>query len=127
MKTSVLIVGAGPVGLTLASELARYGVLVRIIDKAPARTGKSKALVVWSRTLELLERAGCNQALVRSGFKIDTVSISTAEATVATDHVRLAPMESSKHSRPCGCQGVSPQWCFRNHPRVWAFTATDHV
>lgn len=56
MTTQVLIVGAGPVGLTMAAELARYGVSVRIVDKAAQRTDKSKALVVWSRTLELLER-----------------------------------------------------------------------
>ncbi|MDB5671479.1 MAG: pcpB, partial [Alphaproteobacteria bacterium] len=56
MHTQVLIVGAGPVGLTMAAELARYGVSVRIVDKAPQRTDKSKALVLWSRTLELLER-----------------------------------------------------------------------
>ena len=33
---------------------ARYGVAVRIVDKAKQRTDKSKDLVVWSRTLELL-------------------------------------------------------------------------
>src|SRR5271154_6443139 len=60
MKADVLIAGAGPVGLTTAIELARFGVPVRIIDKSPERTDKSKALVVWSRTLELLERAGCS-------------------------------------------------------------------
>ena len=38
MKPDVLVVGAGPVGLTMAAELARYGVGVRIVDKAPART-----------------------------------------------------------------------------------------
>ena len=42
---SVLISGAGPIGLTMANELARYGVPVRIVDKAAARTDKSKALV----------------------------------------------------------------------------------
>jgi 2-polyprenyl-6-methoxyphenol hydroxylase-like FAD-dependent oxidoreductase len=35
MKQDVLIAGAGPVGLVMAIELARYGVAVRIIDKAP--------------------------------------------------------------------------------------------
>jgi 2-polyprenyl-6-methoxyphenol hydroxylase-like FAD-dependent oxidoreductase len=59
MKTEVLVVGAGPVGLTMAAELARYGVSVRIVDKAAGRTDKSKALVLWSRTLELLDRMGC--------------------------------------------------------------------
>ena len=54
----VLIAGAGPVGLTMAAELARFGVAVRIVDKSAQRTDKSKALVVWSRTLELLDRGG---------------------------------------------------------------------
>ncbi|WP_238193717.1 FAD-dependent monooxygenase, partial [Methylobacterium frigidaeris] len=34
--TDVFIVGAGPVGLTMAAELARYGVGVRLIDHAPS-------------------------------------------------------------------------------------------
>ena len=59
MKSQVLIVGAGPVGLTMAAELARFGVSVRIVDKAAQRTDKSKAVVLWSRTLELLDRADC--------------------------------------------------------------------
>ena len=46
MNPQVLIVGAGPVGLTMAAELARYGVSVRIVDKAAQRTDKSKALVL---------------------------------------------------------------------------------
>ena len=58
MTHPVLVVGAGPVGMTLASELARYGVTVRIVDKAAAHTDKSKAIIVWSRTLELLDRGG---------------------------------------------------------------------
>jgi 2-polyprenyl-6-methoxyphenol hydroxylase-like FAD-dependent oxidoreductase len=37
MNTSVLIVGAGPVGLTLACELTRYRIPVRIVDKAAQR------------------------------------------------------------------------------------------
>src|SRR5277367_5418294 len=70
MSAQVLIVGAGPVGLTMAAELARYGVAVRIVDKAAARTDKSKALVLWSRTLELLDRAGCSDAFVAAGQKV---------------------------------------------------------
>lgn len=65
----VLIVGAGPVGMTTASELARYGVPVRIVDKAAQRTDKSKALVLWSRTLEMLDRGGGSARSSRRGSK----------------------------------------------------------
>ena len=46
MSTSALIAGAGPVGLTMAIELARFQVPVRIVDKSSGRTDKSKALAV---------------------------------------------------------------------------------
>jgi 2-polyprenyl-6-methoxyphenol hydroxylase-like FAD-dependent oxidoreductase len=76
MTSQVLVVGAGPVGLTLAAELKRYGVSVRIVDKASSRTDKSKALVVWSRTLELLARAGCAEAFVAAGCKVVAVNLN---------------------------------------------------
>lgn len=75
MTPSVLIVGAGPVGMTAAIELSRYGISVRIVDKAPQRTDKSKALVLWSRTLELLDRSGGAAPFVDAGFKVNAVNI----------------------------------------------------
>ncbi len=70
METQVLIIGAGPVGMTMAAELARFGVAVRIVDKAAERTDKSKALVIWSRTLELFDRSGFSDALIGAGLKV---------------------------------------------------------
>ena len=95
--TSVLIVGAGPVGMTLASELARYGVSVRIVDKAAARTDKSKALVVWSRTLELLDRGGGAAAFIKAGFKALAVNIVAGSKLVGR-----VDMESIKSPYPFG-------------------------
>jgi 2-polyprenyl-6-methoxyphenol hydroxylase-like FAD-dependent oxidoreductase len=71
----ILVAGAGPVGLTMAAELARYGLSVRIADKSPARTDKSKALVVWSRTLELLDCAGAAAAFLSAGYRVSAVNI----------------------------------------------------
>ena len=65
----VLVIGAGPVGLTMAAEAARYGLSVRIIDKAPYATATSKALVIWSRTLELFDRMGCTEAFLEAGIR----------------------------------------------------------
>lgn len=79
----VLIAGAGPVGLTLANELARHGIPVRIVDKSAARTDKSKALVLWSRTLELLDDAGYATDFLSSGILAHGAQISTGTEIVA--------------------------------------------
>ncbi|MAJ46155.1 MAG: hypothetical protein CBC35_02515 [Planctomycetes bacterium TMED75] len=50
--TPALVIGTGPVGLTAALALHAQGVPVRIIGNATGCSTKSKALVIWSRTLE---------------------------------------------------------------------------
>lgn len=87
MNEMVLVVGAGPVGLTMAMALARRGVAVRIVDKAAARTDKSKALVIWPRTLELLDIQGCALPFVAAGMKALGARILADGKTLV--HVRL--------------------------------------
>ena len=87
MSLPVLVVGAGPVGMTIATELVRYGVPVRIIDKAPHRTDKSKALVLWSRTLELLDRGGGAAPFVDAGYKALAVNFIAADKSVGRVNV----------------------------------------
>jgi 2-polyprenyl-6-methoxyphenol hydroxylase-like FAD-dependent oxidoreductase len=93
MTNPVLIVGAGPVGLTMASELARYGIPVRIVDKLAQRTDKSKALVLWSRTLELLDRGGGSAPFVDAGFKTTAVNILAADGKLM-GHVSMEAVQS---------------------------------
>lgn len=66
----VLIVGAGPTGMTLAIELRRAGLDVRIIDKASHPAEHSQALVVQSRTLEQFQRYGIARQAVERGRKL---------------------------------------------------------
>jgi 2-polyprenyl-6-methoxyphenol hydroxylase-like FAD-dependent oxidoreductase len=63
----VLVVGAGPVGLTMAAELARYGIRCRIIDKLAAPSGYCKAIGVTPRTLEAWEDMGIARTMPGSG------------------------------------------------------------
>jgi 2-polyprenyl-6-methoxyphenol hydroxylase-like FAD-dependent oxidoreductase len=67
MLDRVLIVGAGPTGLTAALELSRLGIAVRIIDKQAAPSTTSRAVGVQARTLELLELRGLADEMVRLG------------------------------------------------------------
>lgn len=66
----VLIVGAGPVGLTLANELARLGVGIRIIDRAIGPSEHSRALVVHCRTQELLRESGLRQLIAAKAIDV---------------------------------------------------------
>jgi len=56
--TEVLVVGAGPVGLTAAAELRRRGVDCRIVDRLPAPQPYAKAVGIQPRTLEIWEAMG---------------------------------------------------------------------
>jgi 2-polyprenyl-6-methoxyphenol hydroxylase-like FAD-dependent oxidoreductase len=66
VHTDVLIVGAGPVGLTAAAELRRHGVDCRIIDKLPARLPYAKAVGIQPRTLEIWDRMGLVHAALEA-------------------------------------------------------------
>lgn len=57
----VAIVGAGPVGMTLAAELTRHGLAVRIVDKAPHPKPYSRAPVIWPRVQEALDLMGLHR------------------------------------------------------------------
>ena len=59
----------------MAAELMRYGVPIRLIDQSPEPTRTSKALVVWSRTLELIDRMGCTQAFLDAGLPAHRAAI----------------------------------------------------
>jgi 2-polyprenyl-6-methoxyphenol hydroxylase-like FAD-dependent oxidoreductase len=70
----VLVVGAGPTGMTAALELARLGVPVRLIEKVPLPPKaaaplpeRSRAIGVQARTLELLEMRGLSGEMLRRG------------------------------------------------------------
>jgi 2-polyprenyl-6-methoxyphenol hydroxylase-like FAD-dependent oxidoreductase len=63
----VLVVGAGPTGLALATQLRAFGARFRLIDRLRDRTHESRALGVQARTLELLQTCGLGEPLVARG------------------------------------------------------------
>ena len=66
----VLIVGAGPTGMTAAIELKRLGMDVRIVDRSDHMSRYSQALVVQARTLEQFQRYGLAEEAVARGRKL---------------------------------------------------------
>ncbi|MEV8227205.1 FAD-dependent monooxygenase [Streptomyces sp. NPDC079167] len=65
--TDVLIVGAGPTGLTLACDLARRGVALRIVDRSPEHPRSSRSKGPNARSLEVLEDLGVVEAVLAAG------------------------------------------------------------
>lgn len=78
-----LIVGAGPTGLTLASQLRWFGVPFRIIDRSFDRAHESRALAVQARTLEILDSLGLADAMVARGNRSARLAIHFGGRRVA--------------------------------------------
>src|SRR5438128_8350018 len=62
-----IVVGAGPVGLTAAIDLARRGIEVLVLDEDNMVSVGSRAICWSKRTLEILDRLGCADKLVEKG------------------------------------------------------------
>ena len=77
-NTEVLIVGAGPTGLTTAIELARRDIKVRIIERRTKPSTRSKALVVHARTLEFMDILGVADEMVRRGYTSPGIDFSSS-------------------------------------------------
>ena len=73
--TDVLIVGAGPVGLTLAAALSAAGTRATVIDRLAEGSNTSRAAVVHARTLEALEPIGVAHRLVARGLQAQRFTI----------------------------------------------------
>jgi 2-polyprenyl-6-methoxyphenol hydroxylase-like FAD-dependent oxidoreductase len=64
----VLVVGAGPVGLTMAAELARHGVRSRVIDRLATPSSYCRAIGVTPRTLEVWDDMGIARPMIDAGL-----------------------------------------------------------
>ncbi|MGX1101113.1 FAD-dependent monooxygenase [Amorphus sp. MBR-141] len=84
MNVPVLVIGAGPTGLTLAIMLRRYGIDVRIIDRNAAPAEVSKALAVWSASLEVLSGMGVVDTFLASGTRLKALIAGDGARKLAT-------------------------------------------
>ncbi len=72
VRHKVVIIGAGPVGLTAAIDLAQHGVEVVVLDDNDRVSSGSRAICFAKRPLEILDRLGCGQHMVDLGEQWDT-------------------------------------------------------
>src|SRR3954470_1642748 len=67
VRHPVIVVGAGPVGLCLAIDLAQRGVPVVLLDNDDRLSTGSRAICFAKRTLEIFDRLGCGDRMVAKG------------------------------------------------------------
>ncbi len=82
-RTDVLIVGAGPTGLTLACALAQAGISAVVIDRQATGSNTSRAAAVHARTLEVLEPLDVTRRMVDAGHVVPTFAIRDRDRVVA--------------------------------------------
>jgi 2-polyprenyl-6-methoxyphenol hydroxylase-like FAD-dependent oxidoreductase len=80
----VLVVGAGPTGLTLAAQLSAFGASVRLVDRQLDRAHESRALAMQPRSLEVLHGLGVAQTLVERGNDAVQLHMHFGKRIVAT-------------------------------------------
>lgn len=83
----ILVAGAGPAGLTLALQAHDHGARVRIVDRRPEAVHPSRALILHSRTLEVLRPLGVTAELLARADTAPQVWLHLGSRAV---HVRLA-------------------------------------
>ena len=71
-RRPVIVVGGGPVGLTVAIDLARYGTPVLLLDDDDKLSSGSRAICFAKRTLEIWDRLGCAGAFTDKGVSWKT-------------------------------------------------------
>jgi 4,5-epoxidase len=74
-RPDVLIAGAGPTGLTLASGLLSGGVTARVVDKATGPAGTSRALGLQPRGIEVMRRLGALGGLPERALEVEQIVV----------------------------------------------------
>ncbi|MDR9485662.1 MAG: FAD-dependent oxidoreductase [Sediminimonas sp.] len=96
VRRKVVIVGAGPIGLAAAIDLARQGVEAIVLDDNDKVSFGSRAICFAKRPLEILDRLGCGRPMVDKGVQWNVGKVFFDERKVF--EFNLLPEEG--HRRP---------------------------
>lgn len=88
--TDVLVIGAGPVGMLLAAELARLGIETSVVEARDDRSAGTRAVGVHSAALTALEPSGATDRLLAAARRVRTgVALSEGRLLGAVHFSRL--------------------------------------
>ena len=92
----VVVVGAGPVGLTLAIDLAQRDVPVVLLDNDCTLATGSRAICFAKRTLEIFDRLGCGERMVAKGVSWSVGKVFFRDAQIYSFDL----LAEAGHARP---------------------------
>ena len=90
-NVDIVIAGAGPCGLTLASDLARRNISHLVVDGQSAGANTSRACVIHARTLEVLEPLGVVPELLARGIQVPLFRVRDRDRALLTIDFRGLP------------------------------------
>jgi 2-polyprenyl-6-methoxyphenol hydroxylase-like FAD-dependent oxidoreductase len=91
--TDVLVIGAGPSGVTLAASLVKQGVATTVVDRQAAGANTSRAAVVNARTLEVLDDLDVARRLVKEGIHAPRFTIRDGRRTLIPVDFSVLPTD----------------------------------
>jgi putative polyketide hydroxylase len=109
----VLIVGAGPAGLVAAITLARHGVRVLVVEKRANSSTLPRALVISTRSMEILRSWGLEEA-VRKGAA-DVEPVARVARTLASPEETIQPMGYPTPADAARISPTRPSWAPQDH------------
>ena len=96
LRYPVVVVGAGPVGLALAIDLAQQGVSVLLLDDDDRLSSGSRAICFAKRTLEIFDRLGCGDPMVDKGVSWSVGRVYLRDAQIYSFNL----LPEAGHERP---------------------------
>ena len=98
-EIDVLVVGAGPAGLTAAATLRRYGAEVLVVERKQTLSSHPRATVVSTRSMELLRSWGLEDEITRTGLEVEWLGLVT-ETLADARNGELAALGLPTGNRP---------------------------
>lgn len=127
LETPVLIVGAGPVGLTAAIALSQHGIRSVLVERHPSTSIAPKARGINARTMEMYRQMGIEDDIRAAGMPARYGKmILWAESLAGKEINRLSPGRGSAASLTmspagnCGCSQDILEPILRRHAEALA-------
>jgi 2-polyprenyl-6-methoxyphenol hydroxylase-like FAD-dependent oxidoreductase len=104
VRTTVVIVGAGPTGLLLAGDLAAAGIDVTVLERRTTGSNLTRAFGVHARTLELLDARGLAEQVVATGTPVaqlrlfDRIHVDLSRLPSRFPYLLITPQYHVEHA-----------------------------